>query len=101
MDNRTRILVIDNLAVESSRRAVYRALANRSDFEVHLLTPKSWREQGEAIACEEEKDSTLRVHQSRFFFGYRVFPGFGFHRRWVWAGYFHFCHFFFHILLHA
>ena len=68
---RNRVLIVDNLAVESARRAVYRRLAKRNDFEIHLLVPRSWREQGSAILCEGEPDESLRIHPTGFLFGYR------------------------------
>jgi glycosyltransferase involved in cell wall biosynthesis len=68
---RARVLIVDNLAVESARRAVYRRLANWDDLEVHLLVPRSWREQGSATVCEGEPDNSLRIHPTGFLFGYR------------------------------
>ena len=71
MDRPARILVIDNLAVESLRREVYRALARMFGWEVHLLVPTAWRETREAVACENEAGDMLRVHSSRIAFGFR------------------------------
>jgi glycosyltransferase involved in cell wall biosynthesis len=68
---RARVLIVDNLAVESARRTVYRRMAKRDDLEVHLLVPRSWREQGSAITCEGEPDNSLRIHPTGFLFGYR------------------------------
>jgi glycosyltransferase involved in cell wall biosynthesis len=72
MSSRRRILFVDNLAVESSRRSLYRVLARREEFEVHLLIPKRWREQGEVIDCEEETDEFLKIHKSGLLFGFRA-----------------------------
>ncbi len=72
MTTRKRILFVDNLAVESARRQVYRALAARSEFEIHLLTPESWQESGKPIASEDEPDENLHIHRSRILFGYRT-----------------------------
>jgi glycosyltransferase involved in cell wall biosynthesis len=72
MSERKPILVIDNLAVESSRRSLYRELAHRGEFEVHLLVPNSWKEQGDVIYCQQETDESLIIHRSGFLFGYRT-----------------------------
>ncbi len=71
MNQPARILVIDNLAVESLRREVYRALARMFGWEVHLLVPTAWRETREAVACENEAGNLLRIHPSRIAFGFR------------------------------
>jgi glycosyltransferase involved in cell wall biosynthesis len=68
---RKRILLIDNNAVESARRSVFRALAERYEFDVHLVVPRSWKEQGEVIQWERESTGNLQVHPTRFIFGYR------------------------------
>jgi glycosyltransferase involved in cell wall biosynthesis len=62
-------MVIDNLAVEASRRSLYRALA--AEFEIHLLVPTSWRETAGIVACEEEEGGEITLHKSGFLFGYR------------------------------
>ncbi|MDP2209074.1 MAG: glycosyltransferase family 4 protein [Bacteroidota bacterium] len=66
-----RILIIDNLAVASSRRDLYRLLAKQIGEPIHLLVPESWREQGIITYCEEEKDYNLKIYESPFIFGYR------------------------------
>lgn len=66
-----KILVIDNLAVASSRRYLYRELAKQIGEPVNLLVPESWREQGVVTHCEEENDKNLKVYPSPFIFGYR------------------------------
>jgi glycosyltransferase involved in cell wall biosynthesis len=66
-----RVLVIDNLAVESLRREVYRALAKTFQYEVHLLVPTGWKETREAVACEPEEGNTIQLHDSRILFGFR------------------------------
>jgi glycosyltransferase involved in cell wall biosynthesis len=66
-----RILVIDNLAVASSRRAIYRSISDQIGEEVYLLTPQSWREQGVITECETEPTSKLKIFSSPFLFGYR------------------------------
>jgi glycosyltransferase involved in cell wall biosynthesis len=71
MTPRKRILIIDNLAVESSRRGVYRLLGEIAECDVHLLVPRSWRETTSEIECEEERSNTLDLHISRILFGYR------------------------------
>jgi len=78
---RKRILVIDNLAVESSRRQVYRLLAQRPEFEVHLLVPQRWKETTVEIACEDEPSHQVHLHRSNILFGYR-------NHRVVYAGLF-------------
>ncbi|MBM2841874.1 MAG: putative glycosyl transferase [Bacteroidetes bacterium] len=71
MADRMKILVIDNLAVESSRRSVYRLLAQRPEFEIHLLVPRRWKETADEIVCEDEPLLSLHLHISHIFFGYR------------------------------
>lgn len=66
-----KILIIDNLAVASSRRDLYRLLAKQIGEPIHLLVPESWREQGIITHCEEEKDHNLKFFKSPFIFGYR------------------------------
>lgn len=72
LKNPKRILIIENLCVEASRRSVYRELAKRKDFEVHLLVPKVWKEAGYPIVCEEENNSSLILHKTGFILGYRA-----------------------------
>ncbi|MDI6803690.1 MAG: glycosyltransferase [Bacteroidota bacterium] len=67
-----KILIIENLCVESSRRSIYRKLAERKEFQVHLLVPKVWKEAGYPIKCEEETNSSLILHKSGFIMGYRA-----------------------------
>ena len=71
MTDRKRILIIDNLAVESSRRSVYRFLAQRPECEIHLLVPRRWKETSGVIACESEPSSDLQLHIGGILFGYR------------------------------
>ncbi|RPH34799.1 hypothetical protein EHM92_07410, partial [bacterium] len=71
MNRQIRILVIDNLAVESQRREVYRALAVIFGCEVHVLVPTGWKETREPVACEPEEGGSIRLHCSRIAFGYR------------------------------
>lgn len=66
-----KILVIDNLAVASSRRYLYRELAKQIGEPVYLLVLEKWREQGVITECEEENDKNLKVYPSPFIFGYR------------------------------
>lgn len=66
-----RILIIDNLAVASSRRDLYRLLAKQIGEPIHLLVPKTWREQGLIAHCEEETDDNLKIYTSSILFGYR------------------------------
>jgi glycosyltransferase involved in cell wall biosynthesis len=70
-NTRTRVLFVDNLAVEPDRRAVYQALAKRDDLEVHLLVPKSWKELERVIPYEVERDPLLTIRPTGFLFGYR------------------------------
>jgi glycosyltransferase involved in cell wall biosynthesis len=67
-----KILIIENLCVEASRRSVYRELAKQKEFEVHLLVPKGWKEAGYPIVCEDENTSSLIIHKSGFILGYRA-----------------------------
>lgn len=68
-----RILIVDNLCVESSRREIFRELARITGWDVHLLVPESWREQGEAYQSDTEPDdSVLTLRTTRFLFGYRA-----------------------------
>jgi glycosyltransferase involved in cell wall biosynthesis len=71
MNSRVGVLVIDNLAVESLRREVYRALGNLFPCDVHVLAPTGWRETREAIACEPEEGDAIQLHRSRILFGFR------------------------------
>lgn len=71
MQRALRILVIDNLAVESVRREVYRALARIFGLEVHLLVPGAWKETRGAVACESEEGSEIKLHRSQIAFGFR------------------------------
>lgn len=66
-----KILIIDNLAVNSSRREIYRELARKIGKPVFLLVPKSWKEQGIVTHCEEEESKLLKVYTSPFIFGHR------------------------------
>jgi glycosyltransferase involved in cell wall biosynthesis len=66
-----KILVIDNLAVASSRRFLYRELSKQITEPVYLLVPQTWREQGVVTSCEEENTGLLKVYSSPFIFGYR------------------------------
>lgn len=76
------MLVIDNLAVESSRRGVYRAMQDMGEFEIHLLVPNAWKETTQVVRCEPESQSTLHIHQTGILFGYR-------HHRVIYRGLFH------------
>lgn len=71
MNQRPRILIIENLAVESARRSLYRAIAQQGDFEVHLLVPERWMEQVGPIECEEESDDLITVHRTGYLFAFR------------------------------
>lgn len=71
MERPVRILVVDNLAVESVRREVYRAVARIFGVEVHLLVPWRWKETREAVSCEPEQGNEIRVYPSRIAFGFR------------------------------
>lgn len=66
-----KILIIDNLAVKSSRREIYRELAKKNGEAISLLVPDSWKEQGILTKYEEEKSDLLKVYSSPFLFGYR------------------------------
>lgn len=66
-----KLLIIDNLAVASNRRNLYRLLAKKIGEPIHLLVPEKWKEQGVIIRCEEEKDYNLKIHTSPFVFSYR------------------------------
>ncbi len=70
-DQRVRILVIDNLAVESARRTVYRTLAARSGWEVSLLVPTAWKETREPVVCEDEIEGNIHLYRSEILFGFR------------------------------
>lgn len=72
MNIHKKILIIENLCVEASRRIIYRELADRNEFQVHLLAPKVWKEAGYPIVCEEENNSSLRLHKTGFIMGYRA-----------------------------
>lgn len=72
MSHRARILVIDNLAVESSRRGIYRILSERYNLDIHLLVPRDWKETTRAIKCEEERGGSLAIHVSGIMFGHRA-----------------------------
>ncbi len=67
---RFRILIVDNLAVESSKRSFHRALASMPEFEVHVMSPRQWQEAGNVMQCEPE-DSLLQLHATEVFFRYR------------------------------
>jgi glycosyltransferase involved in cell wall biosynthesis len=71
MEQHVRILVIDNLAVESLRREVYRVLATEFRCEVHLLVPNAWQETRGQVECEPEEGHTIHLHRSRILFGFR------------------------------
>jgi glycosyltransferase involved in cell wall biosynthesis len=71
MPGKRRLLVIDNLAVESARRGVYRVLATMEDTEIHLLVPQAWRETTHVIQCEPEEDGRLHIHHTSIVFGFR------------------------------
>ena len=71
MSHPWRVLIIDNLAVESSRRGIYRTMAQGDDLEIHLLVPNEWKETTHRMECEPEGSSTLRVHRSGILFGFR------------------------------
>lgn len=66
-----RLLIIDNLAVESSRRHLYRELSKQIGDTVYLLVPGKWREQSVITQCEKETNPNLKVYSSPFSFGYR------------------------------
>jgi glycosyltransferase involved in cell wall biosynthesis len=66
-----RLLVIDNLAVESSRRYLYRQLAKQIGETVYLLVPEKWIEQSVTTQSEKETDQNLKVYSSPFLFGFR------------------------------
>jgi glycosyltransferase involved in cell wall biosynthesis len=66
-----RILCVDTTCVEASRRSTYRALARRGAFEVHLMVPECWQEQGEIIPAQPEESSGVFLHTSKTFFGFR------------------------------
>lgn len=72
MSLRKKILIIENLCVEASRRTIYRELASRKEFQVHLVAPKVWREAGHPVTCEEESNSLLSLHKTGFIMGYRA-----------------------------
>ena len=65
------ILFIDNIAVESAKRSFYRAVAALGTYEVHLLVPATWKEQGGVVAAEPEPDPAVHVHVSPILFGHR------------------------------
>jgi glycosyltransferase involved in cell wall biosynthesis len=67
-----RVLIIDHMAVEASRRGVYRLLADDGVCEVHLVVPPSWNEGGKSIPCEPERNSNLYLHISPVLFRYRT-----------------------------
>ncbi len=71
MNQRPRILVVDNLAVESLRREVYRAMGKMFGCDMHVLVPTAWRETREQVACEPEEGGPINVHCSRIAFGFR------------------------------
>lgn len=66
-----RLLIIDNLAVESSRRYLYRELSKQIGDTVYLLVPRKWKEQSVITQCENEIDQNIKVYSSPFLFGYR------------------------------
>ena len=68
---RQRILFVDNNAVEASRRVLYRAVAAMGEYEVHLLVPATWKEQGGVIDAEPEPDPRVHLHISPILFGHR------------------------------
>jgi glycosyltransferase involved in cell wall biosynthesis len=71
MTEHLRILCIDNIAVETAKRTFYRAVAATRAYEVHLLVPETWQEQGDVIAAEPEPDPLLHVHTTPILFGHR------------------------------
>ncbi len=71
MERSMQILVIDNLAVESVRREVYRCLGRSFGCDVHVLVPTSWKETRGRVACEPEEGNAVKLHRSRIAFGYR------------------------------
>lgn len=81
VNQKKRVLVIDNLAVESSRRSVYRAMREKGDFEVHLLVPHKWKETTDVVDCEPEDQNSLDIQRTGILFGFR-------HHRVVYRGLF-------------
>jgi glycosyltransferase involved in cell wall biosynthesis len=71
MAERKRVLIIDNLAVEAARRSLYRELAAKGEFEIHLLVPEAWRETTHIVKSEPESDAALHVHRTGILFGFR------------------------------
>lgn len=65
------LLCVDNVAVEAGRRALYRAIAAIGPYEVHLLVPATWQEQGGVVTAEPEHDPRLHLHVSPIVFGHR------------------------------
>jgi glycosyltransferase involved in cell wall biosynthesis len=71
MSERKRVLIIDNLAVESARRNLYREMAKKGAFDIHLLVPDVWGETTHAVQCEPESDSALHLHRTGILLGFR------------------------------
>lgn len=67
-----RLIFVDHMAVEASRRALYRLLAEERQWEVHLVVPLTWNEGGTIIPFEPEEDSALRLHTSSVLFPYKT-----------------------------
>jgi glycosyltransferase involved in cell wall biosynthesis len=66
-----RVLCVENIAVEAAHRHIYRTMAAEKDFEIHLVTPYTWREAQNVVHCEPETEQRLHIHNSRIFFGFR------------------------------
>ena len=63
-----RLMFVDHMAVEGSRRAFYRLLAHDREWEVHVVVPPSWNEVGKTVSCEPEVDPLLHLHTSLVLF---------------------------------
>jgi glycosyltransferase involved in cell wall biosynthesis len=79
MERPVRLLVVDNLAVESHRREVYRVLGRMFKCEVHLIVPVAWKETRDRVICEPETGGAMQLHPSRILFGFR-------HQRVLYTG---------------
>lgn len=71
MGTRYRILLIDKTGGLPSSRERFEALARDADLELHVLSPRFWKEHGMRFTAEPEEHSGYRLHC-----GEVAFPGY-------------------------
>ena len=65
-------MIVDHMAVEASRRGVYRVLARDGSCEIHVITPQRWNEGVQTISSEPEEEAGLTLHVLPTLFGNRA-----------------------------